>query len=119
MEQAIALISAIAVAFGPLAAGVTKLVDTLRNLFDRTDTAPKWTWNIAALVISLAVCLGFQLDVVTALMKQVPALVNTDLSDVAGQILTAIGVAGFAAYWHEKMDTGISPTGTKAPTTRP
>lgn len=106
MEDVFALLTAVAVAFGPLAMAVTKLVDMLRNLLDRTPETPwpKWVWNAAAFVIALAVCILWQLDVVSALVAQVPAFGDKTLSPVMGQVLTGLGVAGFAAFWHEHMD---------------
>lgn len=101
-----ALITGVAVAFGPLAIGVTKLVDGLRLLVDRTPETPwpGWVWIGAAMVISIAACLGFQINVADALIQQIPALNgSTILTGVWGQIVTGVGVAGMASYWHETM----------------
>lgn len=101
MNDVFALLTATAVAFGPLAVADTKLVDMVRNLL---PSGPRWLWNVLAFGIGIAVCVLFQLNVVDALVHQVPALADTDLSGVSGQLLTGLGVGGFASYWHERMD---------------
>lgn len=101
MEQVFALLTAVAVAFGPLAMGVTKIVDGIRNAL---PSAPKVLWVPLAMVVAIAVCLLFQIDVVSALAEQVPAFADKTLDPFWGRLLTGIGVGGFASYWHERMD---------------
>lgn len=108
MEDVFATLTAVAVVFGPLAVADTKLVDSVRNVLDKDDSWPKVTWNILAFVLGLAVCLLWELNVVEALVTQVPALSGVDLSGVPGQVLTGLGVGGFASYWHERMDLASS-----------
>lgn len=116
MDDVFALLTAAAVAFGPLAVADTKLVDALRNVLDKDDTWPKVTWQVAAFAIGLAVCLLWQFNVVGALVKQVPALAGVDLDGTAGQVLTGLGVGGFASYWHERMDLASSRAKQARPT---
>jgi hypothetical protein len=105
MEAVFAAFTVFVVAAVPLAIGVTKAVDTLRNLLDKDDGAPKVVWNLVALVLGLGVCLGWQFNYLSALVDAIPALANeTRLDGVAGQALTGITVGAMAGFWHEKMD---------------
>lgn len=108
MDQVFAVLTAIAVAFGPLAIADTKLVDLVRNALDKGDTWPKWTWNLLAFGLGLAVCILFELNVIEPLVQMIPRLAGTDVTGVAGQIVTGLGVGGFASYWHERMDLASS-----------
>ncbi len=106
---AIAWLGALAVAFGPGAMGITKLVDFLRDTFDKTDKLPRFTWIVAAFVIALAICLGFEVNIIGGFFKELPAFSGSSSMDgVSGQILTGIGLAGAASYWHERMDLASS-----------
>ena len=114
MDEVFATLTAVAVAFGPLAMADTKLVDMLRNMTDIDDNWPKWTWNIAAFVIGVGVCLLWQLNVMEPLVAQVPALSGADLSGFPGELITGLGVGAFASYWHENMDLKSSRAKGKA-----
>lgn len=103
MEQVFALLTAAAVAFGPLAMGVTKLVDGLRGIADPADKAPRWLWIAAAWIVSIVVAVAFGLNVVGSLAAEVPKLADIDLSGTAGEVLTGAGMASFASYWHGRM----------------
>lgn len=83
---------------------VTKVVDFFRNVLDKQNTWPKFTWNIVALVAGLAICLGWQLDLTGAILKLIPALANSTLAGVSGQILTGLVVGMSAGFWHELLD---------------
>lgn len=110
MEDVFAAFAVLVAAAGPLAIGVTKIVDALRNVFDPQGARfPKVTWIVAAFVASMAVCLGWQFNVVAGFFTLVPALANvTAVEGVAGQVLTGGLVAGMASYWHERMDVASS-----------
>jgi membrane-bound ClpP family serine protease len=104
-----ALIAAFVVVFGPLATGLTKLVDGIRYFDKDDDPRFKILWIAAAFVIAIAVCLAFQINLAAALVAQVPALsTTTALAGVWGQVLTAVGMAGMAGYQHERMDKNSS-----------
>lgn len=100
------LIAGIVVAFGPLAIGLTKLVDGLRLLVDRTPETPwpGWVWIAVAMVLGIGACLLFEVNVVDSLIQTVPAFSgSTVLDGVWGQVVTGIGMAGMASYWHSNM----------------
>ena len=88
----------------PLAVGVTKLVDFIRNLFDRGNNAPAWLWNVVAMAVGILICAGWGINLLGALVATVPALAETDLGEgFGGTILTGIMVGGMAGFWHDKM----------------
>ena len=74
MEIAFAAFTAFLVAALPLSVGVTKIVDTIRNLVDRAGKLPKVTWNVLALVVGLAVALGFEINLLAPIAAAIPAL---------------------------------------------
>lgn len=104
------------IAVGPLSIIVTKLVDVLRNAFDRTDPVtgaprfPKVTWNFASFVIGVGVCLLWQADYHDLVPGLPPVLAS--LSGVQGQILTGLALGAVASGWHEVLDA-ISSTATE------
>jgi hypothetical protein len=101
-----ALIAGLVVTFGPLAIGLTKLVDGIRSIVDRTPESPwpDWVWIVVAFVIGIGVCLGFEINVADALIQSVPAFdQSTALEGVWGSVFTGAGMAGMASYWHSSM----------------
>lgn len=90
-------------AVGPIAIGITKLVDLIRNTLDKDDSWPKWSWNVAAFVLGI----GYALVTATNFVNLIAGL-RPELSDalggLPGQILTGIALGGVASFWHEQMD---------------
>lgn len=106
-----ALLALLATAL-PLAVLVTKAVDTTRNLIDKDDKLPKATWNVAAFVFGLALALGWQFNLASALAAVVPSLQNTtSLDGVAGQLLTGLAIGAMASFWHEKLSEWSAASG--------
>ena len=66
-----AALAAFLVVAGPLSVGVTKIVDFIRNLFDSNRSAPSWLWNAVAFVLGIAVCLGWGVNLVGAVIASV------------------------------------------------
>jgi len=93
-------------AFAALSLTVTKSVDLARNLFDGNATAPPVTWNVVALVIGVAYCLGWQIDLSAQVLSLVPALAphSARLAGVTGQVLTGFLAGGGAGFFHELLD---------------
>ena len=95
-------------ALGALSLTVTKVVDFFRNVLDKNDTFPKWVWNLVALVVGLAFCLGWNINLAEAAVRLVPALeqggVGSTLTGTAGTILTGAVVGMSAGFWHELLD---------------
>lgn len=103
--QVFALLAGVVVIFGPLSVGLTKLVDMTRNLVDKDDTAPKWAWNVLALVLGVVVAVLFEVNVMSQVLALLPRFSDsTTLNGVVGQVVTGVGMAGMAAYHHETMD---------------
>jgi hypothetical protein len=92
--------------FAGYGAVVTKSVDLARNLFDGTDSAPPWVWNVAAFAVGVAYALGWQLDASASILALVPALAENSerLQGVAGQVLTGLLAGGAAGGMHEVFD---------------
>jgi len=101
-----ALIAGLVVTFGPLALGLTKLVDGIRSIVDTTPESPwpDWVWILTAFVVGIGVCLGFEINVADALIASVPAFKgSTALEGWVGSVFTGAGMAGMASYWHNTM----------------
>lgn len=95
--------TAFLVAVGPLALGITKLVDLIRNVADKNDTLPKWVWNVVPIVLGI----GYALVTATNFVNLVSGLnpnVTEHLGNVWGQIVTGVALGGVAAFWHEHLD---------------
>ena len=74
METAFAAFTAFLIAALPLSVGVTKIVDTIRNLVDASGRLPKVTWNIAALAVGILSAYAFELSLLEPVAKAIPAL---------------------------------------------
>lgn len=83
---------------------VTKTVDLIRNFIDADGNAPKWLWNVAAFAVGVAYCLGWQVNITATVFGLVPALANSRLDGVAGQILSGIALGGLSGFAHELLD---------------
>ncbi len=109
---AIAWIGALAVAFGPGAMGITKIVDFIRG-FDKGDTWPKWSFILMAFAVAALICFGFEVNIIGGFFKELPAFSGSSALDGwAGQALSAVGLAGASSYWHERMDLASSAAKT-------
>lgn len=94
--------TAFLIAVGPVALGITKLVDFVRN-FDNGDTWPKYLWILLAMVLGVATALltgsNFA-DLITGLRPEVAA----KLTGTVGEVITGLAIGGTASYWHEHLD---------------
>ena len=113
---AIAWIGALALAFGPGAMGITKIVDIVRGVLDKEDKWPGWVWIVVALIVAIGLSLAFQINIVGGFFKELPAFANSDALDgVWGQVLTGLGLAGASSYWHHRMALAHAETEQAAP----
>lgn len=104
-SQVFALLAGVVIIFGPLSVGLTKLVDMVRNLVDSDGSAPKWAWNVLALVLGVVVAIVFEMNVMSQVLDLIPQFSDgTSLDGALGQVITGVGMAGMAAYHHETMD---------------
>lgn len=101
-------------AFLALSLTVTKAVDFVRNLpfFKNEDGTAKlkgsFVWNVVALVIGLAMCVGWEINLAESAAKLVPALADmaAKFAGTAGEVLTGIAVGlGGSALFHEVLDS--------------
>jgi hypothetical protein len=98
--------SAFVAALGALSLTTTKVVDLIRNVFDKQGRlVGSWVWNVVAFGVGIAFCLGWQMNLGPQLLTLVPALSDhaSALSGVSGQVLTGVLVGGSAGFWHELL----------------
>lgn len=105
-ENVFGMFIAFAVAAVPLALGVTKAVEFVRRLTgSRGWTLPGWFWIGIAFMFGVALCVGWQFNLMSALVRSIPALANTSrLDGVAGQVLTGLAVGAMSGLWHDKIE---------------
>lgn len=102
-DQVFAVITAVGLAFGPLAIGVTKLVDGVKHLIDASNTMDGWVWVVLAFALGIGTCFLFHINVLGPIVAQVPRLSDMNVNGAPGEIVTGLGVAGMASYWHEHL----------------
>lgn len=118
MNEAFAAFTAFLIAALPLAVGVTKIVDTVRNLFgDAQANVPKWVWNVLALVVGVAFALGFEVNLFAPIAAAIPALKDWSPDSTMAEIATGLSIGAMAGFWHEKMDEWSSEAKAAAPPT--
>ena len=79
--------------------GVTTATDMVRNLFDKADTAPKWTWNVVSGVIAILIPFVFNVEA-----ADVPAALRFGVEGVGLQLWTGLMLWGGSKFGHELMD---------------
>ena len=118
MEEAFAVLTTFLVAALPVAVGVTKAVDAVRNLVDPDDSLPKVVWNLLAFAIGVAFCLGWNFNLFAPLAASIPALKDSGLaSGNAGEIATGLAIGAMGGFWHEKLDQWHSQARAALPRT--
>lgn len=105
LAPAIGWFAGLVVLFGPTALGLMWIVDRVRDFMGEKgfDPSLKWLWPVLALVLSLVLCLVFQINIIAPAIKQVPLFLQSNALDgVWGQVVTAVGLAGLASAWHDR-----------------
>jgi hypothetical protein len=116
MNEAFAAFTAFLIAALPFSVGITKIVDTVRNLFgDRQASVPKWVWNVLALVIGVAFAIGFEINLIAPIAAAIPALKDWSPDSTAAEVLTGLSLGAMAGFWHEKMDEWSSIAKSEQP----
>lgn len=116
MEEAFAAFTAFLIAAGPFAVGVTKIVDTVRNLFGSAQASvPKWVWNVLALVVGVVFALAFEINLLAPIAAAIPALKDWSPDATMAELLTGLSIGAMAGFWHEKMDQWSSSAKMAAP----
>lgn len=100
----VAAFVAFAIAAGPAAVGLTTAIEWVRGLvLVRFNVALSGQTLIPlSFAGGIGTALLFHLNFIGPLIAAVPALSTQHLGDVAGQVLTGIGIAGASGYWHTK-----------------
>ena len=118
MNEAFAAFTAFLIAALPFSVGVTKIVDTVRNLFGTAQgSVPKWVWNVLALVLGIVFALAFEINLLAPIAAAIPALKDWNPDSTMAEILTGISIGAMAGFWHEKMDQWSSQAKVAAPPT--
>jgi hypothetical protein len=89
------------------AAIVTKVVDMLRNAFDKGGTAPKWIWNVSSLALGMGMAVAWRVNILDNYSST-----NSVVQGVFGQILSGLAIGGAASGYHELFDA-LSSTAKK------
>lgn len=104
MQDVGAIFVAFVIAAVPLAIGVQKALQVVRDLVNPSGSWPSWLWVAAAFVAGVLLCVGWQLNLASTLEHGIPALAgDTHLDGVAGQVLTGLGIGAMAGVWHDKL----------------
>ena len=110
MEGGTIEVVAVATIFGMV---VTKTVDLIRNAFDKHDTLPKWTWNVVAFGLGIAMALVWQINMLDNYSEE-----GSIVQGVFGRVLTGIALGGVSSGYHELFDVlSSSAKRAKPPTT--
>jgi hypothetical protein len=116
MNEAFAAFTAFLIAALPFSVGITKIVDTVRNLFgDKQANVPKWAWNVLALVIGVLFAVGFEINLFAPIAAAIPALKDWSPDTTAAEIATGLSLGAMAGFWHEKMDEWSSIAKSEQP----
>jgi hypothetical protein len=116
MNEAFAAFTAFLIAALPFSVGVTKIVDTVRNLLGAAETSvPKWVWNVLALVVGVVFALAFEINLLAPIAAAIPALKDWSPDSTMAEILTGLSIGAMAGFWHEKMDEWSSRAKAAAP----
>ena len=83
----------------PVAVGITKFTDMIRNAVDPNDSAPKVTWNVVPFALGLVVSFVWS-DQLAPLV----AAAGTHITGVAARILLGLALGAMASFWHEPLD---------------
>lgn len=104
LAPVVAFLVGAVVAFGPGARGITWIVDRVRDAVSfGDDPRYKIVWPLLGFAIALLACVGFGVNVVGALFVQIPRFAeSTALNGLAGEVVTAVALAGVASSWHDR-----------------
>lgn len=116
MNEAFAAFTAFLIAALPFAVGVTKIVDTIRNLLGTAQAnVPKVVWNLVALVVGVVLALAVEVNLLAPIAAAIPALKDWSPNETLAQIVTGLSIGAMAGFWHEKMDEWSSKAKAAAP----
>ena len=116
METAFAAFTAFLVAALPLAVGVTKVVDLIRNLIDPSGKFPKAVWSAVAILAGIGLALGWGFNLFEPLIAAIPALEKSGLATGEwAEVATGIAIGGMAGFWHERLDEWSSRAKAERP----
>lgn len=82
---------------------VEKIVSFIRNAIGKTpegaDKFPTWVYNVLAMIVGVAFALGWQINLVPAVLELIPAFkASSALTGTSGQVLTGLAIGGGAGF---------------------
>jgi hypothetical protein len=109
--------TAVIASLGALALVDEKVVSFIRNAVDSAGRFPTYVWNLLAMVVGVAMALGWQLNLAPAVLALIPRFVSSSaLSGTSGQILSGLaigGAAGFAYGVLQALEATVTRNTTK------
>jgi hypothetical protein len=104
MEAFGGVLTAFLLAALPLAVTVTKVVDFVRNLLGESEkNVPKWVWNLLALVVGIAIALGFEINLIAPIAAAIPGLKDWSPSSTAAELISGLSIGAMGSFWHERL----------------
>jgi hypothetical protein len=86
-------------ALGALAITVEKIVSFIRHVLDPTGKFPTWVWNVLAMLVGIGFALGWQINLLPAVLKLIPAFeTSSALTGTSGQVLTGLAIGGASGF---------------------
>jgi len=103
---------------------VEKIVSFIRNAIGKTsegvDRFPTWVWNVVAMIVGLGFALGWQINLVPAVLKLIPAFeMSSALTGTSGQVLTGLAIgagSGFAYGVLQALEATVHRNRAMTPT---
>jgi hypothetical protein len=104
METFGGVLTAFLVAALPLGVTVTKVVDFVRNLLGAAEkNVPKWVWSLLALVVGVAIALGWEINLLAPVAAAIPVLKDWSPSSTMAEIISGLAIGAMGSFWHEKL----------------
>lgn len=89
--------------------GVTWVVDRVRDAVPNQENVPKIVWPLLALAVALVATLGFGINPIGDALAALPQGSDA-LGGTAGEVISAVVLAGLASSWHDRDKAKNPPT---------
>jgi hypothetical protein len=76
-----------------------KTVSFIRNAVDSGGKFPTYVWNLLAMVVGVAMAIGWELNLAPAVLALIPHFATSSALDgTAGQILSGLAIGGASGF---------------------